>query len=345
MQYSKDKIRSAALILAVALLAVALASCVKDIATDPGIGYTAGMIAYTAYADSTQSDLEVYFIDIENYSPEIFNISNMVTNDYYPVWLNGRSAIAYISSTDIQSSIYKVNPLTLDQSLLLSCPEIIQAISASPTSAQLAYLHTIPGESLLALNLLYTGSLDTLRLNEVSQTNNPVMAWSDDGSKLAVNGGIVQVFEAETGRFLYPVNTTADYMAWDLGAERLYVVRSGDLFEVDTLTTQTIISGYGLTYPAISPDRRYLAAISQSRGNELGVIDLSFGTFEGIRLVEVPQTVRNDSRLVSWAPNSRELAFIDLENGRWNIYRAEDDFGWATSYATDDLTLKKAVNW
>ncbi len=346
MEFFKQKTRLKVLFIALVLAISLISSCVKETSTNPdGYGYTSGIITFTAYEDSSQTDLEVFLIDTEAYSPEIFNISNSITDDYQPVWLDNRSALVYIASTDVQSSIRKVNPLTLEQYTLLTVNERIRKIAASPTEPKVAYIHTITGQSDMALNILDTETLDTLRLSTISAGSNPQLAWSTDGSKLAVNTGIILVFDGETGGLLHHINTSADYMDWDLGAQRLYVVRSGDLFLVDTLSDISILTGYGLSYPTISPNRKYLAAISQTRGNELIVIDLVTSSFEGVKQVAVPYTVNGDYRLIGWSPNSRRIAFFDLADNRWNIYTADEDYGYDATRVTSDLTLKKAIVW
>lgn len=330
----------------IVIMITLLSSCVKETSTNPDdFGYTSGIITFTAYEDSSQTDLEIFLIDRESFSPEIFNISNSITDDYQPVWLYNRNALAYIASTNIQSSINKVNPLTLEQYTLLTVNERISKIAASPTEPKLAYIQTISGQSEFALNVLDIETLDTLRLSTISPNNNPLLAWSTDGAKLAVSSGVVMIFDGATNGLLHHINTSADYMDWDLGAEKIYVIRSGDLFLVDTLSEFSILTGFGLSYPTISPNRKYMAAISQTRGNELIVIDLITESFEGVKQVAVPSTVNGDNRLIGWSPNSRQISFIDLADNLWSIYIADEDYAYDAVRLTDDLTLKKALIW
>jgi Tol biopolymer transport system component len=153
------------------------------------------------------------------------------------------------------------------------------------------------------------------------------------------------VFDPNDGSYLYTITTSASYIAWDSANEGLYVIRSGDLFHVDTLSEHTILSGYNLSYPAISPDRKYLAAVSATRGNELIVIDLVFGSFDGIRQIELPQFECGDYRCCSWSPDSRQLAFIDLDNGRWSIYLADEYYYFSSEQLTTDNSIKNAISW
>ena len=149
----------------------------------------------------------------------------------------------------------------------------------------------------------------------------------------------------ENGGLLYSLGSRADYMAWDAAGERLYVIRSGDLFHVDSLQENTILTGRNLAYPAFSPDKRYLACVSQSMGNSLIIVDLNFGDFVTVRPVNPPQFSCGDYRMLSWSPDSREVAFIDQENGTWAIYRVDRDGYSAIEKVTDDATVKVALTW
>ena len=327
------------------LAAVVFYGCSKN-TTGPGSpNYAEGLIAFTAYGDSFQSDLDIYTVDAYDYSPRVENISNLLTTDCRPVWISGKSSLIFISGTDINSALYRFNPSTFERYLFFSTNTRIVKISASPSDARLIYFATIPNDSRLALNILNTETLDTLRLTEIAQMEDPPVAWSSDGSKLAVGAGAILVFDMENGGLLYSLGSRADYMAWDAAGERLYVIRSGDLFHVDSLQENTILTGRNLAYPAFSPDKRYLACVSQSMGNSLIIVDLNFGDFVTVRPVNPPQFSCGDYRMLSWSPDSREVAFIDQENGTWAIYRVDRDGYLAIEKVTDDATVKVALTW
>jgi Tol biopolymer transport system component len=304
-----------------------------------------GMVAFAGYADSSLIDLDIFMIDTYEYSPTVVNVSNSASTDCTPVWSYNRRAIAYLSSSGIYHSIFAADPITLDNYLLLNSNELILKLIASPNAARLAYITTISNQTEYALNTIDMNSLDTLRIAEIARSFDPQLAWSPDGNKLAVETGLVMVFNPNSGEYLYSINTQADFMAWDAGSDGLYVVRSGDLLHVDTLREEIILSGYGLNYPAVSPDRKYIAAVSQSRGNELIVIDPVFGSFEGIRQITIPSFECNDYRCAAWSPDSRQLAYLDLQDGRWDIYIADEFYNFTSEILTDDNSIKNSISW
>lgn len=323
-----------------------MAGCETDTPVNPDdLSYTFGMITFTGYADSLMTDMDVYLVDSYDYSPEPINISNSINTDCYPIWSYNKGHIFYISSGSNYSSIYRVDPATLDNYLILSLTERILLIENSPVSAEIAYLATITNETEYSLDIINSANLDTFHVAEIAQSANPLLAWSLDGAKLAVSGGLIIVFDSENGAYLYSINARPSYMAWDVAAEGLYVVSSGDLFHVDTLRQEVILTGYQLAYPSISPDRRYIAAVSQSRGNELIVIDLQFGSFDGVKQIALPQFECGDFRVADWAPDSRQLAFLDVDEGRWNIYTADEFYNFAVTVVTNDNSIKKSLCW
>jgi Tol biopolymer transport system component len=261
------------------------------------------------------------------------------------VWSYDRKEIVYISSSGIYHSLYYADPLTLNNYFLLTTNETIFKIAPSTRNSKIAYITTIANDNEYALNTIDMGSGDTLRIAEISQDPHAQLAWSLDGNKLAVSSGLVTVYDPNTGAYLYSINARPDYMAWDAGSEGLYIVRSGDLFHVDTLREETILTGYNLIYPAISPDRKYMAAVSQSRGNELIVIDLVFGSFEGVKQIALPQFECGDYRCAAWSPDSRKLSYLDLADGRWDIYIADEFYNFTSERLTDDNSIKKSVCW
>lgn len=338
-------LRRLAMVLPPLFAAILLFACAKD-TTGPGnSNYAAGLIAFSAYGDSFQTDLEIYVVDAYAYTPQVDNISNLITTDCRPEWISGKSALIFISSTDHNSALYRFNPSTYERYLFFSTETRIAKIAASPVDARLIYFANIPNDSRLALNILNTETLDTTRLAEIGLDDDPPVAWSTDGTKLAIGAGAVLVFDMEDGGLLYSLGSRADYLAWDVAGERLYILRSGDLFRADSLQEYSVLIGRNLALPAISPDKRYLACVSYASGSSLIIIDLNFGDYITVRSVHPPQFSCGDYRMLSWSSDSREVAFIDQENGAWNIYRVDRDGYSAIERVTDDVTFKESLAW
>jgi len=333
------------LILILFSLIIVAFSCVKDSALeDENSIYTAGMIAFTAYDDSAMSDLEIYLVDSDDFSPESINISNSVMVDCYPNWLYDKSSIIYISTSGSQSSLYKVDPFSLENYLFFSSNDLILKISTSPSESKLAYFKTIINQQRITLNLLNIETLDTLQLATIQDAGSLHIAWSVDGVKLAVKSGVILVYNSQQGNLLYNINSSGNYFAWDETGEGLYIIRSGNLLHVDTLQEWTILAEKNLAYPAFSPDRRSLACVSQAMGNALIVIDLSFGDYVTVKQIQLPQFECGDYRIIDWSPDSREISFVDFEDGHWNIFTASRDNFYPVEKVTEDHLYIKSLD-
>ena len=143
--------------------------------------------------------------------------------------------------------------------------------------------------------------------------------------------------------YLYNIGFSGDYFDWGESGEQLYVIRSGDLYGVDTLQQRLILSGESLSYPAISPDRNYLACVSGADGNALIIIDLSFGDYVIIKQIRLPLFACDDYRLVDWSPDSREISFIDYKDGQWNIFMTNRSGYDPIVQITNDDIVKNAL--
>lgn len=323
------------------IILLSIFSCVKESPLNSdNTAYTDGLIAFTAHSDTFYTDLEIYLVDSYDYSPVSINISNSIAVDFYPDWLYDKSALIYISTRGAGSELYKVDPFSFEIYAFFTSDEPIIKISASPAEPKLVYFKEVTNQPKVDLNILDTESLDTLHFNRLSNTNNLQVAWSADGKKLAVKVDVIMVYDMEQNRHIYNIGFIGDYFAWAESGEELYMIRSGNLYCVDTLQQRTIITGMSLAYPAISPDRRYLACVS---GNSLIVIDLGFGDYTTIKQVQLPPFESGDYRLVDWSPDSRTISFIDQIDGKLNIFIASRNGFDPIEQVTDDDIVKISI--
>lgn len=318
-------------------------SCTTSTITDgSGDGVPSGLIAFTAYEDSLQSDLDVFVVDGFDPNPVPINVSNLPSDDYYVSWLYDESAIVFISSIYGGSSLYMIAPFGLDLVQLYSTGGQIEKIACSPTERKVAFIEADYDQSKYKINILDTDNLDTLYLVSIQLAGEPLIAWSFDGQKLAIEAGIIHVYDTWSGGLLYSISASADYVAWDEDGNGLYVISSGNLSYADSTHHYDILTGKNLAFGTISPDRKYLAAIALSEGNSLIVVNLPYGDYTLIKTLHIPQVVYRDYRLISWAADSQELSYIDLYDGRWNIFSIGRD-GFLDEQVTDDYTLKKSI--
>ena len=324
------------------LTALSTLSCVKETSLEGDLNsLTNGLSAFTAYPDSSMTDLDIFMVDSDEYTPVITNLSNSVAIDCNPHWLDDKSAVIYISSSGSQSSLIKTNPFTLESYLFYSSAEPILSISISPAEPKLVYFRTVSNQQSISVNLLDIETSDTISLSTLSNASNLHAAWSLDGRKVAVRAGVILVFDTQQGSLLYTINASGEYFNWDETGDGLYIIRSGDLVYTDTLDEYTILSGENLAYPAFSPDRRSLACVSHHLGNSLIVIDLAFGDYVNVRQVQVPMFECGDYRFVDWSPDGQEISFIDYKEGSWNIFTARrDDFSPIVKVTDDEFVIK-----
>jgi Tol biopolymer transport system component len=323
---------------------LAIISCVKENPIDGDTtSYRDGLIAYTAYNDTFHTDLDIYLVDSYAYNPIPENVSNSVSIDCYPEWLYDKSALIYLSRSGNQSALFKVDPINLGGYIFFSSADSIIKISTSPTEAKLAYFKIAAGQQAVTLNILNIETLDTVQLSSLTISGDYQVAWSKDGTKLAVKAGVILVFNTQNNSLLYSVGFTGEYFAWDESGDKLYVIRSGDLYLADTLQQQAVLIQKGLAYPAISTDRRYLACLSRTDGNALIIVDLGFHDYVTVKYIQVPPLAYGDSRIIDWSPDSREIAFIDYVDGKWNIFVADRTGLDPVEQITDDVTLKNAL--
>lgn len=326
------------------IITVLFYSCVKNTATDSsGDGFPSGLIAFTAYEDSLQTDLDVYIVDAYDLDPIPFNISGFPADDYYASWLYDESAVVFISSTYGGSSLYMIDPFGLDLIPLYSTSGQIVKITCSSTEHKLAFIEADYSKAKFTISILDTDNLDTLCLDSIQYIDEPSIAWSADGQKLAVGVGIIRVYNAQAGGLLYSISASGDYIAWDEEGNGLYVISSGNLIYADSTHQYNILTEKSLTFGAISPDRKYLTAIALSEASSLVVINLPFGDYIRVKTLQMPQVADRDYRLISWAADSQELSFIDLLDGRWNIFTSSRD-GYLIEQVTDDYTLKNSIS-
>lgn len=318
-------------------------SCVKETPFDSDSGYNAGMIAFTAYADSS-SDTEIFLVNTYDYTPESINISNDITNDCYPYWLYDKSAVIYLSSGSAGASLYKFDPTSLDRYMFFTSADSIYKITTSPAESKLVYFKSIPNTNNISVNILNIGTGVTFQLSNISRSGNYHAAWSVDGQKVAVKAGVVHVYDNEGHILHYIDNPVGEYYEWDETGKGLYTIRSGNLLYSDSLKTDTLLTGMNLAYPAISPNRRYMACVAQAEGNLLIVIDLGFYDYNTVKHITLPQSfILGDKRIIDWSPDSREISFIDRVDNRYNIFSASENSFYPVEQVTDDEVVPKAL--
>jgi len=327
----------------VVLLPLLLLSC-GDLFKNTDYTENENMIAFTGYADSSSTDLDVFMIEYDTDVPTVYNISGISTEDFYPVWTYEHEYIAYIAASSVQYYIYAADPIEFSADLLISESERIYKLEASPTDPFLAYISLADGDN-YELSILDIDSEDAFTIDEIPYAANPLIAWSPDGSMLAAATDEIYIYDTTDSVYLYSIDQDPDYMFWDAASDGLYLVISGNIYWADSSSQEAVFTGYNLAYPAISPDRNYLAAVAQDLGNELIAIDLTLGSYEEVAQIELPTFHANDYRCAGWSSDSRYLAYLDTEEGAWNIYIADEHFYFSSELLNNELSIKNALCW
>jgi len=232
----------------------------------------------------------------------------------------------------------------MDRYPFFTSTDSIYEISLSPTESKLVYFMSIPNTENTSVNILDIETGVSYQLSNISRNGNYHAAWSADGQKVAIKAGVVHVYDNEGHLLHYIEKPVGEYYQWDETGKGLYTIHSGNLLYSDSLKTDTLLTGMNLVCPAISPNRRYMACVSQAEGNMLIVIDLGFFDYESVKQITLPQSfVLDDKRIIDWSPDSREISFIDRVDNSYNIFSAYETSFYPVEQITDDDFIPKAL--
>lgn len=232
--------------------------------------------------------------------------------------------ITYVTKAGKRYSLWIADADGENAQSALSSPEPIISPAWSPSGRQVAY---VSFESRKPVVYVHDVASGRRRLLANFRGSNSAPAWAPNGESLAVTltrdgGSQLYMISAEGGeprRLMQssgidtePVfssdGQTIYFVSDRGGAPQIYKVSaSGGSAERVTFTGNYNIS------PSVSPDGRWLAYISRVGGGfKLHVMDLSAGT-----VTAITDTTADENP--SFAPNSRQIVYATLQQGRESL--------------------------
>ncbi len=232
--------------------------------------------------------------------------------------------ITYVTKAGKRYSLWIADADGENAQSALSSPEPIISPAWSPNGRQVAY---VSFESRKPVVYVHDVASGRRRLLANFRGSNSAPAWAPNGESLAVTltrdgGSQLYMINAEGGeprRLMQssgidtePVfssdGQTIFFVSDRGGAPQIYKVSaSGGSAERVTFTGNYNIS------PSVSPDGRWLAYISRVGGGfKLHVMDLSAGT-----VAAITDTTADENP--SFAPNSRQIVYATLQQGRESL--------------------------
>lgn len=232
--------------------------------------------------------------------------------------------IAYVTKAGKRYSLWIADADGENAQSALSSPEPIISPAWSPNGRQVAY---VSFESRKPVVYVHDVASGRRRLLANFRGSNSAPAWSPNGESLAVTltrdggsqlymisaqGGEPRRLMQSSGIDTEPVfssdGQTIFFVSDRGGAPQIYKVSaSGGSAERVTFSGNYNIS------PTVSPDGRWLAYISRVGGGfKLHVMDLSAGT-----VTAITDTTADENP--SFAPNSRQIVYATLQQGRESL--------------------------
>ncbi len=232
--------------------------------------------------------------------------------------------IAYVTKAGKRYSLWIADADGENAQSALSSPEPIISPAWSPNGRQVAYVSFESRKPVVYVHDVASGQR---RLLANFRGSNSAPAWSPNGESLAVTltrdggsqlysisaqGGEPRRLMQSSGIDTEPVfssdGRTIFFVSDRGGAPQIYKVpASGGSAERVTFTGNYNIS------PTVSPDGRWLAYISRVGGGfKLHVMDLSSGT-----VTAITDTTADENP--SFAPNSRQIVYATLQQGRESL--------------------------
>jgi TolB protein len=232
--------------------------------------------------------------------------------------------ITYVTKAGKRYSLWIADADGENAQSALSSPEPIISPAWSPSGRQVAY---VSFESRKPVVYVHDVASGRRRLLANFRGSNSAPAWAPNGESLAVtltrdggsqlymisaDGGEPRRLMQSSGIDTEPVfssdGRTIFFVSDRGGAPQIYKVSaSGGNAERVTFTGNYNIS------PSVSPDGRWLAYISRVGGGfKLHVMDLSAGT-----VTAITDTTADENP--SFAPNSRQIVYATLQQGRESL--------------------------
>jgi TolB protein len=232
--------------------------------------------------------------------------------------------ITYVTKAGKRYSLWIADADGENAQSALSSPEPIISPAWSPSGRQVAY---VSFESRKPVVYVHDVASGRRRLLANFRGSNSAPAWAPNGESLAVtltrdggsqlymisaDGGEPRRLMQSSGIDTEPVfssdGQTIFFVSDRGGAPQIYKVSaSGGNAERVTFTGNYNIS------PSVSPDGRWLAYISRVGGGfKLHVMDLSAGT-----VTAITDTTADENP--SFAPNSRQIVYATLQQGRESL--------------------------
>ncbi|MBS7777952.1 Tol-Pal system beta propeller repeat protein TolB [Acidovorax sp. CCYZU-2555] len=232
--------------------------------------------------------------------------------------------ITYVTKAGKRYSLWIADADGENAQSALSSPEPIISPAWSPSGRQVAY---VSFESRKPVVYVHDVASGRRRLLANFRGSNSAPAWAPNGESLAVTltrdgGSQLYMISAEGGeprRLMQssgidtePVfssdGQTIFFVSDRGGAPQIYKVSAGG----GSAERVTFTGNYNIS-PSVSPDGRWLAYISRVGGGfKLHVMDLSAGT-----VTAITDTTADENP--SFAPNSRQIVYATLQQGRESL--------------------------
>lgn len=232
--------------------------------------------------------------------------------------------IAYVTKAGKRYSLWIADADGENAQSALSSPEPIISPAWSPNGRQVAY---VSFESRKPVVYVHDVASGRRRLLANFRGSNSAPAWSPNGESLAVTltrdggsqlysisaqGGEPRRLMQSSGIDTEPVfssdGQTIFFVSDRGGAPQIYKVSANG----GNAERVTFSGNYNIS-PSVSPDGRWLAYISRVGGGfKLHVMDLSAGT-----VTAITDTTADENP--SFAPNSRQIVYATLQQGRESL--------------------------